>query len=280
MRTFGLGLQLGMGNVVTRSASGGGEGKVGLDPSEIAGLTYWVNGTDPATLFTDDGTIPVVSNGDLVYAALSGGPDTFAARRFRQANLAQRPKYLTNAVNGKSALDFSTAGTRMTSLLSSASFYSSAARSLVFAAYLPASTTTNATGWYNKAVIADTGSSALSTGVFLKNDAGTQRVLAYNYDSGADIATNTFPSNTWAVVAVRHNVSGIQVRVNRGTWTTTASGANTVLTATLNLAYNSAPTEHYPTKIAHLATYNVSISDGDLEQLEDFMANEIGVSLP
>lgn len=279
MRTFGLGLQLGMGNVVTRSQGGGG-GKVGLDPSEIAGLTYWVNGTDPATLFTDDGTIPVVSNGDLVYAALSGGPDTFAARRFRQATLAQRPTYLTNAVNGKSALDFSTAGTKMTSLLGSSSFYSSVARSLVFAAYLPASTTTSATGWYNKAVIADTGAFAISTGVFFKNDAGTQRVLAYNYDGAADIATNTFPSNTWAVVAVRHNVSGIQVRVNRGSWATTASGTNVSLTATLNLAYNTFVTEHYPTKIAHLATYNVSISDGDLEQLEDFMANEIGVSLP
>lgn len=251
-----------------------------ITPNDIAGLTYWINGTNASKIFTDDGTTNVAADGDAVYAALSDGSDTFFSRRFSQTVLAQRPLYKTGVINGKSVLDFSTAGTRMTSLLGSSSFYSSAARSLVFAAYLPASTTTDATGSYNKAVIADTGAFAISTGVFFKNDAGTQRVLAYNYDGAADIATNTFPSNTWAVVAVRHNVSGIQVRVNRGSWATTASGTNVALEATLNLAYNTAVTEHYPTKIAHLATFNLAISDTDLDSLEDYFANEIGITLP
>jgi hypothetical protein len=72
--------------------------------NSVTGITLWLDASDPATMFTDEAcTTPVSSNGDGVACWRDKSVNGLD---FLQSTPGYRPTYLTNSINGNSALDF------------------------------------------------------------------------------------------------------------------------------------------------------------------------------
>lgn len=81
------------------SMMGGGAAAAAFSPTEIDGLKLWFDFSDSTTLFTDAGSTPVASDGDLIYQIndKSGGGVNAV-----QATESKRPTYKVNIQNGLS----------------------------------------------------------------------------------------------------------------------------------------------------------------------------------
>lgn len=79
-------------------------------PASLASLKFDIGGWNPATLYTDAGTTPVASDGDLVYQA----NDYVSGLHVSQASSGNRPVYKTAIQNGLSVLRFDGASDSLT----------------------------------------------------------------------------------------------------------------------------------------------------------------------
>jgi hypothetical protein len=83
-----------LGSARQRAAAGGG-----FTPTDIAGCEFWLDFSDATTLFTDAGSTPVSSDGDMIYQV---NDKTGNGNTFIQATEGYRPLYKTGIKNGNS----------------------------------------------------------------------------------------------------------------------------------------------------------------------------------
>jgi len=110
-------------------------------------------------------------------------------------------------------------------------------------------------------------------------DAGNVNVRPYNYDGTEDSVLLSVPKASWGIISVRHNGTTLQIRRNRGSWASVASGATSGMTGFAYVGQQSVPgiTQFM---LAGQAFFNTALSDADLAAVEDYYANAIGVTLP
>ena len=80
-------------------------------PASISGLALWFDFSDATTMFTDDGTTPVSTTGDLIYRA---NDKSVNVKHAVQATENIRPEYTTNQINGLSSCRFTGTSDKLT----------------------------------------------------------------------------------------------------------------------------------------------------------------------
>ncbi len=116
-------------------------------------------------------------------------------------------------------------------------------------------------------------------GTFLRNDSGTLKLYAYNWDGGADSVNVTIALDTRYVVVVTHDGSTLSLTlmseslgvVSENTQTT-SSGNTTDIAVVWRLAdSNAGGTEQAAIRIGEIATYNAALTGGELVALKSYM---------
>lgn len=189
--------------------SGGAE----FSPTDIAGLQLWIDFSDPTTLFTDAGTTPVASDGDLIYQANDKSGNAFHLAQTTEDN---RPVYKANIKNSLSVSRYSN------DYIGRNAVFTSSAGLVI---YVFASSNVGTSG---QTIIAK----SKSDPKFIKlmtAPATNKRIRLNMYGYGSEIAldSTTSESTNWSMAEVASNASVIRMAVN-GTSDTVidASGSN------------------------------------------------------
>ena len=82
----------------------------GFLPTDIAGCELWIDFSDASTLFTDAGSTPISSDGDLIYQANDKSGNGYNAT---QETEGARPLYKVGVKNGLSIAKFDGTDDRM-----------------------------------------------------------------------------------------------------------------------------------------------------------------------
>lgn len=103
-------------------------------------------------------------------------------------------------------------------------------------------------------------------------------LAAYVWDGAAKKASATgLNYNQWYVVGVKHDGSNIKIRVNGGSWNSTAAGAAATTTGTLAFSRRVFNIQS-DIEIAQFIAYSALLSDADLLNVERYFGAKIGVS--
>lgn len=239
-------------------------------PDQISGLTAWLDFTDASNMYTDAGATTPVTNG--------GNP----IRIRNKANSAIWNKA------GSGTPSFSSAGTGggTSELVITGTDYWAAASGAALSNYIAAASYTavflvacqgviGSTSWVDGVMMGDSGGYVYGE---FKRTSNQFSFGVMNWDGGPAYAQNPglINDSAWAVVTLQHVSGNIRCRVNRNSWTTTASGNTQVLTNALNIGNTTAQgTWRYK----HATVYNVVVGNTDLEQLENYMAAKAGITL-
>jgi hypothetical protein len=255
-----------------------------LPPDTFGNLTMWLDATSTTYLLDASGGSSVTADGQAVGLWKSRSPTGVCVE---QSTSGKRGLYKTNIVNGKSVLRFdgvnddylcrALSGNTAGAGLNLASFFSGTAKTIVCVLSIsgaPSGFSTVSAGIMGD----DPGGQAF--GLHVANvDASNVKIIGANNDGGTDVAEQTIPKNAWRVVSLRHTGGNIQVRINRGSWATTATGATYSLIGAARVGIGSDATKWWSGDLLHLATYSTGLSDANLASLEDWGAAEAGITL-
>lgn len=240
---------------------------VGKTPLEIAGCTTWYDGTDISFMYQDSaGLVPVTGGGqecERWYSKTGSGSGVSSV----PANVL----WQDNVVNSLGVVRYGQAYHDTLSPLST--FIANNAFTIVVCMYVTGVTETGSTYSTAYPVLRDT-----SNYIGLNVSNSPARIFGYNYDGSEDYASTNQAQGAWVVMSFQHIGGNIRIRVNRGAWTTVASG-NTGSLANHVYFGNTRGLVAGTLDLQNLATFNVAISDSDLNDLEDYFADRAGISL-
>lgn len=273
----------------------GGSGSTFVTPLQISGVTGWFDFTDASYNYAADPTpagypdwvnVTGLSTEDLrqTESKVDQGANVWS---FTQFSVPNDFEFTPNTVNGRAAgvassgsnevgatvFEFAKSGGGSLGQVALNRIYSKEAGSFVLAFRW--------TGQDFDLVMSDNGINRWRH--YVQNfSAGEIDSVIESFDSATRSITLRHPIDQWLILSVVHGGGTLKGRVNRGSWQTTAlgtidgtfSGSLTLGPSTTGFGYG------WKGAIAHLATFNTGLSDADLEQVEDYFANQIGVSLP
>lgn len=256
-------------------------------PDEVAGLTIWIDATDTATLYQSSGGSAATADNDPVGVALSKGG---ISRCMEQSSSGARPLLRTAVVNGKSVLRFDGSDDfmQMSGVTGStvgtpgqiSQMFSSTSKTAVVALSIASADADQINVYDNDAVLSDFANGYV--GIHVSNvDTSTVNFHGYNWDTGADEVVQAGPKSQFLVVSFKHADSTIYIRVNGGTWQSTASGTSGWISSAIPRIGRNYPTSgarFLGFDLAHFATWNVGVSDSDIEAVELWMADQLGIS--
>ncbi len=133
------------------------------------------------------------------------------------------------------------------------------------------------TAFYDHPYILGTGAGAAQFGISLFDDAGTVKVIAGMYDGGFKAVEKAVVVGTKTIVQVRLLSGNLQIRLNKGSWTTLGSvGAiDTVTDYMTNYSANG----RADVDVARLSVSPTGIADADLDDICDYLGGLYGISV-
>ena len=249
-----------------------------IPPDSVQGGSLWIDGTDSNHLLDGWGGAPVTVDGESVYAARN---------KFNTSNgmveTGLPPKLKVGAVNGLSALSF--AGASASSMradngsaaLPISTFFTSTVKVVVVGVKIGAANPYTGSAFESDAIIADSDG---YYGLYATDDGASGQVTlrGYNYGGDSHQITQSVAKDQWVIATLSHQSSQLRLRVNRGAWTTLASGATFAMTALLRIASTGTPANR-SIEIAHVVGFNQTQADAAISAVEGWMAGQLGVSL-
>lgn len=176
------------------------------------------------------------------------------------------------AVNGRLAADFDGSNDIMSAGSAYTNFIAIGAAYACFSIYPDAITSNQANVYSNHCIFGDSGD---FTGLFLKTGATAN---AYNFDGSVDSPTGVaITAGAPHTVEFRHTGGSLDLRVDGGSWSSTASG-NTSGGATLNIGgnINAAATQAFNGKIAEFLFCQTVPSVANQDAIRLALATHIG----
>lgn len=251
-----------------------------IPPDMVAGIVFWVDGTDTATLWsnTDFTGSNVSTDGAALGSVNSKITTTLGLASVNSVEIK------TPAANGKSAIvvgdptGFMSLRTASTTPPASTVFTASTKLILavvkVTAAVAFGGTINNSDG-----IVSD--SDRLFWGLHFYEVSGPTGDItagAHNYSGGTQSVSVTFPRDEWVVVTMSHQSGRLRLRVNGGAWATISSGNSDYIGGSLHVGDSTFSTARR-FEIAHIAIANTAQTDAAISAVERWMAGQLGVSL-
>lgn len=255
------------------------------EPPDVSGLTLWVDGTYKEQMLTlsSAGYFIKADNEDAGLVISRGG----LSRGVANITGSLAAKYKTFVVNGLPVLRFN--GTDDTYLVYVTSglatsgsplllsdLFTSTAKTMIVALKVSAADANQANSYNNDAFLCDASG---YFGLFFDSSGSNLNARVYNYDGNSDYATQASALNEWKIYTVKHDGTNIKLRVNGGTWASTASGTTSVMTGQVRIARGYDNTRYLPCDLAHLATFNTAVSDADINKIEKWMGARLGIAV-
>lgn len=264
-----------------------GSGEVGTSPIDIGGCRYWFDATLAGTMFTDNGTVNVSADTDLIRTAADASAQT--ALMMFQGISGNRPAYRTGVVNGKSiarfgAVDHFQSGTAtatgggVQSTSSNLSDFISASAATVVCAVKATAVRADQGAWFNNDRIFWAGSSFyFALGVY--RSGGLDYFGFVNRDPSTDVAVASHTQDTMVVLGMKHEGGNIKIRANGGSWSTTASGNTDNTGVGIIVGDTGAGGGSTEMDLAHLAFWQTALSDADLLEVEKYLGHTVGITI-
>jgi hypothetical protein len=224
---------------------------------------------DPATLsltgwWRADSTTGYVA-GTFDGVASAGGS---GSRDLTQGTGANQPGTGV-AIDGHTAPDFDGTNDFLTNATAISTMLSASAWRMWALIQTDAIATNDATSYNNDTVICDTG---LFWGVFLRNNAGTQSVYAYQWD-GAEKAVSITASITgnYTLIQARYDGSNVRLKVNGSSVSTVAAGNISTTTGTIVCGAGSGiGARPYNGRIIDCGLLAAAGADADFENIRNY----------
>lgn len=218
-------------------------------PTDIAGLGFWFDMSDANTMFTDNGSTKVSTDGDKIYRINDKSGNNYY---LRQATESKRPLYKTNIKNGMSTgstIDVTSGEWLGTTFNPYSTGYS------LFAVCYYTSTAQN--------IIAGFG---VRNGVVATN--------MYNY-GGTQIysANGTVSRSTWFVLSYDLTTDAVVTQYKNGTSVKTADTGNIANSANCAV-FSSEFANYFIGYIAEIVCYSGVLSSGDRGTVETYLNNK------
>lgn len=105
----------------------------------------------------------------------------------------------------------------------------------------------------------------------------TGQAGAYNYDGTSDIAVASYTAGNWMLIQTAHRSGNIEVRINGGAATSTASG-NTLSLASSMLLGRHYNLYYFDGDLGEALIYNTALSLSDINNVGDYLATKWGLS--
>lgn len=264
------------------AASGGG-----LPPNTYANLQYWFSARDTATTFTSiNDTDPATVDGDFVNRVDSKSPTTRCLSgnspvtenqtlQLSEVNSNNVVRFIFDVSDAPSLYTKPSSGNNPTIAVLRTAIKAASAGTYIWAGIVDASA---AAGGSPSAVSALVSGDGGEWGFGFYESAGSIYFRHYNFDGNYDfIDTGAITPGTPVVISARHNGGQIRIRVNGGTFSSTASGNTSDFGSTVPIhAFVNGDLAEW---MEHCG-YNVALSDANLLEVERYFGAALGVSIP
>ncbi|HET7375535.1 MAG TPA: LamG-like jellyroll fold domain-containing protein, partial [Anaerolineae bacterium] len=139
--------------------------------------------------------------------------------------------------------------------------FAASAKTIIMAIYVEGASANSGSPWLNHGIVTENRD---FFGIYVRNDTGTYKLQAYNYDGTIDVAEVTISLNTSYVVCVRHDGVNLYISLDGGTETSVASGPTTDLYGRLILGANGRLSQWFQGRIGEIKTWNSCLTGGTL----------------
>ena len=196
-------------------------------------------------------------------------------RHLTQGTAGNRPAYASATLNSLNLVTFD--GTSDFLSGSALSDYITDTAHMVLAVFRQRGAVVGTAQAYgNKAVIADQ-EGYFGLHINAPSGASSARVMGYNWDGNEDKVIQTIGAdNAWSIVAFTHGSGNLDMTRNGGTVTTTASGATSVLTATLDVGRCLYSNVFLEMDLAEIVILSSAVTTTDRQKLEGYAAHKWG----
>lgn len=269
------------------ASAGGG---VGVSPDAVAGFTYWLNSHNLATLFQDNaGTTAVTANGQPVGCINNAGAGATTDLQFitRDTSAGTYPTYDT-VDDAFPTIKFDGVGNILKSIAAGYSDWNGVTPYLT----IPNGTIICAAklGLANRDIADSTGANARYAPALLGQSDSPNLIGIRWADSGSDAAvfgeqdnantsSVTVTRDTWHIYSFKLTSTTIALRVDGDTWQTqtTAGTPSTGYDFRTGMGYGASAIGAM--KLSDIATFSGTLADTDISDVEQFLANKVGVTL-
>lgn len=244
-------------------------GTPGLPPNSIAGLVLWFDAS--VGVFSDAGTTPAVNNDPVQ----QWNDQSVSAHHASQGTLGQRPLLITNGVNGRPVVRFDTSDDFMTRTANNDDDLINLSAKTIFVVWK----VTNEGDATQYAITFNDGSERLTVG---RTTSGTGESGNDDGGGGRDVVTKAMGDAAFHVQTLHHAGGSLYIGVDdtrTASMSSTASG-NTSVGANTNLFLRRFPAAAEVCDIAEIAMYNVALTEGERQSVEQYLAYKYGISLP
>lgn len=260
-----------------------------IPPDALSGLALWIDGTDAATLLQTSAGSAASADSDPV--GLAKSKDTTGTRGLYQATAGSRPLLRTGVINGKSVLRFDGSNDWAKSAVHSAGSVSSdasqntmlgggTAATIIWAGTIGSNASGGSAMSQKRGLVAWGGSVGPILSVESSGGSGTAYAASFYADTASGCAQVAISTATPLILSMRVNGASVQLRVNRGSWSSTTPSSQTFNAAAYLRASLSGNDSLYTVcDLAHLCLYNSALSDGNLDLVEDYIAAQLGIVL-
>lgn len=227
---------------------GGGAGGA-FAPTDLTGLSLWLRA-------------------DSLGAGAVGSwsDESGAGRVFTAAGTAQ-PTMVAAQINGLPVVRFTTDDVMTTTALGSQLMTTSQC-TIFYVVKLGTAASSNATSYENDGLLSESGA---NMGTFVKDNAGTPAILAFNWDGTEDVASQN--ASYGAPLLVRHDHDNVNVRVsvNKAAAASTASGTATV-SGFMKLGQSWSSGNFLEADIGEILVYNRLLNSTEIGQVQTYLA--------
>jgi len=234
----------------------------GFLPSDVSGLTLWLDASDSAKLYTDTGcSTPVASDADSVKCWKDKSSNAYNLTE------ATNPPIVKNAIqNSKNVVRFDGTNDRLDTATTINNIVGAATMSAWYVVQVKSYGSNNADGYANEPIFCEKTGGNMS--LYLKS---TTPVIGYeNYGTGQRI-TKATTTNTWYIVHMRHESGNIYISINDGSESSIASGNFAGVPAALRLGCNYDASQCAEIDIGEAVMYNTAVGSSDRTSIQTYL---------
>lgn len=233
-------------------------------PTDVTGLRAWYDFSDATTMFTDAGTTPVSSDGDLIYRANDKSGNNY---HVSQDASGKRPSYKVNIKNGLSVGRFVGSDNNLNRASTSVLDVCGVSTGTIFSVLME--TTGTGGGVF---IINASGGDYIDNYISASWGYNTDLIFDYYGYTTARVscAKPAWWSGNYHVVYGRRNGSSMKLFADGNILATKAdaSGSNSGGTATLYIGGQGLSVSR---DICEVLAFNVSVSDDDVTKLVNYL---------